>query len=123
MFSDELKARTKTFALDVMDLIAPLCWPSPAAPLANQLLRSGTAIGAHYRSASKAMSGADFEYKIKQVEEEADESAYWLELLTEKRWCTSPEAFKLLAEANELTAMFAAISIKLKEKRRRPPNS
>src|SRR5436190_209079 len=73
MFSDELKARTKKFALDVIDLTMPLSWPSKAAAMANQLLRSGTAIGAHYRSASKAKSNADFAYKIGMVEEEADE--------------------------------------------------
>ena len=96
MFSDELKARTKRFALKVIDLTAPLSWPSRAAVLATQLLRSATAVGANYRAACKAKSGADFAYKIKLVEEEADESAYWLEVLTESRLCASPEAAALL---------------------------
>jgi len=110
-----VEGATKRFALAVIELTISLSWPSRAAALANQLLRSGTAIGAQYRAASKAKSRADFAYKIKLVEEEADESAYWLELLAESPLSPTPAVIKLLAEANELAALFSAISIKLRK--------
>jgi len=73
------------------------------------LLRSSSSIGANYRSACKGKSTADFINKITIVEEEADESIYWLELIEESGLVNSKEVFLLKKEANELTAIFTAI--------------
>ena len=83
MNKEEMKQRTKRFALDIIRLVRSL----PRSPLADtmgrQLLRAGTSVGANYRAACRAKSTADFIAKMGTVEEEIDESAYWLELLTE----------------------------------------
>src|SRR5512147_2096321 len=79
----ELRKRTKQFALRIIHL----CDKLPARPvgrvIANQLLRSGTYVGANYRAACRARSTPDFVSKLGVVLEEADESAYWLELIVE----------------------------------------
>src|SRR5947207_2524121 len=81
MDAEEFKRRTMKFALDVIQLQGILP-PKPASHvLGGQLLRSATSVGANYRSACRAKSAADFLHKMAIVEEEADESAYWLELI------------------------------------------
>jgi four helix bundle protein len=105
----ELKRRTQRFAVDVIKFIDGL----PAKPtlnvLSNQLLRSSSSVGANYRSACRGKSSADFINKIVIVEEEADESIYWLELMEEAGLVDSNKIFALKKEANELTAIFTAI--------------
>ena len=76
--------------------------------IGRQLLRAATAVGANYRATCRARSRADFVSKIGVVEEEADESAFWLELLNELHAMDRDEGNRLLHEANELTAIFAA---------------
>ncbi len=83
MTSEELKKRTKTFALEVIKLGDELPRKKAADVIFGQLVRSGTSVGANYRSACRARSRADFISKITIVEEEADESVYWIELLDE----------------------------------------
>ena len=83
MNSDELKARTKQFALRVIRLVESLPRGRTADVIGKQLLRSGTSVGANYRAACRAKSTADFISKMGTVEEEADESLYWMELLIE----------------------------------------
>jgi len=77
--------------------------------LSNQLIRCSTSIGANYRSACKGKSTADFINKIVIVEEEADESIYWLDLLEESGMVNNKDVYELKKEANELTAIFTAI--------------
>ena len=74
----ELKSRTKQFALSIIELVAKLPNTPAGRTMGNQLIRSGTAIGANYRAACRAKSTADFIAKIDTVEEESDESCYWL---------------------------------------------
>ena len=103
----ELLSRTKQFAMSIIHCINELPKDSTTKILSNQLLRAGTSIGANYRAACRAKCKADFIYKIKVVEEEADESIYWLELLQETT--RDPKISNLIKEANELTAIFTQI--------------
>lgn len=108
MDADELKRRTKTFALRIVRLVESLPNTLSAKVIGNQLLRAGTSAGANYRAACRARSQADFISKIGVVEEEADESAYWLELLIEAGILPADKLKDLLNEANELTAIFTS---------------
>jgi four helix bundle protein len=76
-----MKQRTKLFALGVIQLVESLPKERTAEVLGRQLLRSGTSIGSNYRSACRSRSIADFISKMGIVEEESDESLYWMELL------------------------------------------
>ncbi|OGU29090.1 MAG: hypothetical protein A2057_09725 [Ignavibacteria bacterium GWA2_35_9] len=78
--------------------------------ISRQILKSGTSIGANYRAACRAKSKDDFRYKIKIVEEEADETLYWLQLIFESKILTDVLVEKLIKEADELTAIFTSIS-------------
>jgi four helix bundle protein len=109
--ADLLKARTKRFALDVLAFRRALPMTDDAADIGRQLSRSATAVGANYRSACRARSDAEFAARIGVVLEEADEAAFWLEIVTEGDFSKQPQALLLLDEANQLTAIFAASSI------------
>lgn len=112
---NDLLDRTKSFAINIIQFIQSIPMNSISKVLGNQLLRSGTSVGANYRSAQRAKSKPDFIYKIKIAEEEADESIYWLELIiTSKILKDFSEAERLLKEANELTAILGTIAIKSK---------
>ena len=108
MKPEELKQRTKKFSLQVIKLVGTLPNVKVADVLGRQLLRSATSVGANYRAACRARSMADFVSKINVVEEEADESAYWLELLLETKMVNDSITRSLFAEASELTAIFTA---------------
>jgi four helix bundle protein len=108
MTPDELKARTKAFSLEIIRFVSGLPRTEVARVIGRQLLRAGTAVGANYRAACRARSSADFKAKLAIVEEEADESLYWLELLSEAGITTGKSLFILLKEANELVAIFTA---------------
>ncbi len=103
-----LKKRTKEFAIRVLRLVDSLQRGRSEDILGRQLVRAATSIGANYRAACKARSRADFISKITIVEEEADETQYWLELLIELGKSDQPEITALLEEAKELTAIFTA---------------
>ena len=105
----ELKRRTQRFAIDVIKFVEELPPSRSLTVLSNQLLRSSSSVGANYRSACKGKSTADFINKIVIVEEEADESIYWLELMEESGLVTTGPILPLKKEANELTAIFTAI--------------
>ncbi len=107
----DLKQRTQQFALRVIKLVESLPAGRTADVLGKQLLRSGTSVGANYRSACRARSVADFQSKMGIVEEEADESAYWMELMVEAGLVKPARLQSLLNEAGELTAI-AVSSIK-----------
>lgn len=105
---EELKRRTKQFALRAINLVEAIPRGRTADVLGRQLLRSGTSVGANYRAACRAKSTADFIAKMGIVEEEADESLYWMELLIETE-IVKPERLELLMkEGNELLAITVA---------------
>lgn len=104
----ELKARTKQFALKIMKLAGALPETANGRAIGNQLIRSGTSVGANYRAACRARSKAEFISKIGIVEEEADESAFWLELIIESSLMDEKTVLPLHKEAEELTAIFTA---------------
>src|SRR6266498_3761834 len=83
MTSNELKARTKRFAIDVIVFAKSLPGDPVTAVMTRQLVKSGTSVGANYRSSCRAKSRADFIAKMAIAEDEADETQYWLEVLVE----------------------------------------
>jgi four helix bundle protein len=103
-----LEGRTKQFHIDVIRLCASLPRNAAGFEIAKQLIRSAGSVGANYRATMRAKSKADFVYKIQIVLEEADESHYWLEIIKEAELISGNEINRLIGEANELTAIFAA---------------
>jgi len=103
-----MKQRTKAFALRVIKLVNRVSSDFIGRRLGDQLLRSGTSIAANYRSACRARSKADFINKLGIVEEEADESALWIELMSESCIVPHRKVEQLLNEANQITAMMVA---------------
>lgn len=105
---EEFRLRTKQFALRVIRLVDWL--PKGRTPdiIGRQLLRSATSVGANYRAACRGRSGAEFCAKLGIVEEEADECAYWVELLIETGIVPKKRVHDLLVEANEIVAMTVA---------------
>ncbi len=108
MDREELKRRTKAFALHVIRFVSQMPNNPVSRTLGNQLLKAGTSVGANYRSACRARSRADFISKIGIVEEESDESLYWLEVIGESGIVKSEEISDLMKEADELVAIFTA---------------
>jgi four helix bundle protein len=108
MNKDELKRRTKTFALDVIKFVESLPRGKTAEIIGRQLLRSGTSVGANYRAACRARSSADFIAKMGIVEEELDESIYWLELLMDASIVSCDRVVLLTKEAGELLAIIVS---------------
>jgi four helix bundle protein len=111
MTPDELKHRTKTFAIEVIKTAKSLPSDYVTAHIARQLVRSGTSVGANYRSSCRAKSEADFIAKMSIVEEEADETGYWLELLVETNAITPKAVAAISSEADQLVRI-AVASIK-----------
>ena len=105
MKENDLKKRTKEFAVRIVRLVRELLRDKVTEVLGRQLLRCGTSVGANYRSACRAKSKADFIAKMAIVEEEADEVSYWLELLVEVGGIKETIALPLMQEANELVAI------------------
>ena len=118
MNQEEMKQRTKLFALGIIQLVESLPKERTAEVLGRQLLRSGTSVGSNYRSACRAKSIADFISKMGIVEEEADESLYWMELLIEAGIEISINMGALMKEARELLAITVS-SIKTARKNKK----
>jgi len=118
MTPDELKRRTRQFALRVIRLAEALPRSRAADVIGRQLVRSGSSVGANYRAACRARSNADFIAKMSIVEEEADETVYWLELLVDSKMVSAPALQPLLKEANELLAITVASVNTARGKRR-----
>ncbi|HSP45682.1 MAG TPA: four helix bundle protein [Chthoniobacterales bacterium] len=108
MNEQEMIARTKQFALRIMKLVGALPRSIQGRAIGGQLMRSGTSVAANYRAACRARSKAEFIAKLGTVEEEADESAFWLELIVEGELLTAAKVQPLLIEAGELVAITAA---------------
>ena len=113
----DMRQRTRQFALRIIKLYAALPKTVEAQVLGKQVLRSGTSAGAHYREACRAKSNADFISKIEGGLQELDETLYWLELLEESHIVSSKRLQPLKQETNELIAMFVTMSRGLKQKR------
>jgi four helix bundle protein len=112
-----LKDRTKQFALRVIHLVEALPKTAAGRAIGNQLTRSGTSVGANYRAACRGRSKADFIAKLGIVIEEADESAYWLELIMDAKLLKAERVMPLYQEAEELVAIFTATAKTAKKNR------
>ena len=110
MTEKELKIRTRRFAADVLNFADKLPNRRSANIIANQLGRSASSVAANYRAACRGRSHAEFTAKIGVVEEEADESVFWLDLLPDTKNANLEDVTPLLKEARELTAIFTAAS-------------
>ena len=108
MNEGELKSRTKQFSLRVIKLVGALPKTVEGRAIGNQLIRSGTSVGANYRAACRGRSKVEFIAKLGVVEEEADESAFWMELIIESGLMEKKLAEPLLKEAGELVAIMTA---------------
>jgi four helix bundle protein len=104
----ELKQRTKLFAIRIVKLFRSLPHSPDAQTLGKQVLRSGTSVAANYRAVCRARSKAEFISKMGIVVEEADETVFWLELLSETDVLRPERTIEILKEANELLAIFGA---------------
>ena len=105
---EQLRDRTKAFALRIIRLYRSLPYKTDAQVLGKQLLRCGTSVAANYRAVCRARSKAEFVAKMGVVVEGADEAIVWLELMTESGILPLERTEALLKEAKELTAIFAA---------------
>jgi four helix bundle protein len=113
----ELEARTKHFALSVIQVVGELPRSKASDVIGHQLLKSGTSIGANYREANRAQSHEDFIHKVSICEKEAVETEYWLELALEANLATSSSIEGLLKEVRELLAIFVASGRTAKSRR------
>ena len=104
----ELKARTKAFALRIVALVDRMPRTLAGQIIDRQLLRSATSVGANYPAACRAQSRAEFAAKLSIVVEEADESLYWLEILSESGLVKPERLRELIKEADELVAIAAS---------------
>ena len=104
-----LTQRTKEFSLRIIRMVASLPASSAARVMGNQVLRSGTSIGANYREANRARSKAEFIAKIGDCLKETDETCYWLELLGESGTISKKKLSDLLDESQQMMAIFITI--------------
>jgi four helix bundle protein len=105
---EQLKLRCKLFALSVIQMTEGLPRKNATFPICNQVIRSATSIGANYRAALRARSKAEFLAKLGIVEEEADETLYWLELIKDSGLADSVSIDPIWKECNELLSIFIA---------------
>ena len=108
MDEQEFKKRTKQLALRIIKLVSSLPKNTVADVIGKQLIRSGTSVGANYRSACRARSTADLIAKLRIVEEEADECLYWMELIVEAQLVDATNLRSIMSKTNEILAMTVA---------------
>jgi four helix bundle protein len=113
---EEILFRTKQIGLDVIKLINELPSNPASWVITKQIVRSATSVGANYRAACRAKSTADFIYKLKIVEEETDETNYWIEILVESDLTSEKRVENLKNELNELLSIFVSSINTLKNK-------
>ena len=116
MDAEDLKMRTKQFALRILKLVAALPNNHQGRTVGGQLVRAGTSVGSNYRAACRGRSRAEFIAKLGIVEEEADESTFWLELIIEGSLLKASLVQPLLDEANELTRIMAGSRVTAKKR-------
>lgn len=107
---EDLRTRTKRFALAIIQLSIKLPKTDEIAVIKRQLLRGATSVAAHYREACRARSDAEFVSKMEGGLQELDESQLWLELLIESALCDWPATRDLANEVNELISVFVTIA-------------
>jgi four helix bundle protein len=112
--NEDLRLRTKRFALRIIRMFVALPKTDVARVLGRQVLRSGTSVGANYREAYRARSKSEFISKVGDCLKELEETSYWLELLVESTTVPSRRMAALLRETEELLAIFTTISKKSK---------
>jgi len=122
MDENQLKNRTKAFAKNIIRLCRKLPNNMEGRLIGNQIFRSGTSIAANYRAACRAKSTADFVSKLAIVEEEADETLFWLEILSEMEVIDKSHIESLMKENNEIIAIIVA-SIKTSRQKKLNPKS
>ena len=110
MTTQELKDRTRRFAIEVLKLGESIPATVSGRAIASQLIRAGTSVGANYRAACRARSRAEFVSKVGIVEEEANETTFWLEIAVDARLLHEPSIQLLRQEADELTRIMVASS-------------
>lgn len=111
MIEAELKERTKKFGLRAIDVVEALPGGLACDIVARQLVSAATSVGANYRAVCRSKSDADFIYKLTVVEEEADESGFWLEIIRDRGWIPERRITPLINEADELTAIMVSSRI------------
>lgn len=116
----DLKDRTKKFALDVIRFCSRMPNRREYWVIGKQLIECASSVGANYRSACRGKSRADFIAKLSIVEEEADESLYWMELIEELEDYRSADLQRLEAEANQLVAIFVSSKRTARKNSERP---
>ena len=116
MTPEELKRRTKRFALDILKLSDTIPKSTAGRAIASQLIRSATSVAANYRAVCLARSRAEFGSKLGVVVEEADESTFWLEILIESGLLEAPATRRLLRESGEKTRIMLASRRKVAER-------
>src|SRR2546423_11864687 len=113
---DDLRSRTKAFALRIVNLYESLPQSGSAHVLGHQLLRSGTSVGANFREAHRARSNAEFVSKVGDSLKELEETAYWLELLVESGTVSGKKLASLLNETSQLIAILTSIAKKVRSR-------
>ena len=108
MTPEDLKRRTKAFAIKIIQFARTLPSDTVAIVMVRQLVRSGMSVGANYRSSCRAKSDRDFISKLTTAEEEADESQYWLEVLVDSKIARAEAVAPLIDEADQLVRIFVA---------------
>lgn len=116
MTEAQFKERTKEYGLRIIRLVEALSDTQTASIIGRQLLRAGTSVGANYRAACRGQSTADTLAKLAIVEEEADESLYWMELLAKSGLVSEDRLRPLLDEGDQIVAMTVASIKTLREK-------
>jgi len=113
----DLRERTKRFALEIIKMYSSLPKTTEAQILGKQVLRSGTSVGAQYREGIRARSNAEFVSKIEGALQELEETGYWLELLMESKIVSKENLSGLFSETGELTAILTTCSKNVKERK------
>jgi len=108
-FGQQLEQRTKAFAVQIINLVKGLPNDRTGDVIRYQIVKSGTSVGANYREANRAVSRADFKYRISISEKEASETQYWLEVISEVGWLPGEQIQPVLTECSELIALFTSI--------------
>ena len=113
---NDLRERTTEFALRIVRMYMNLPKTTEAQTLGKQVLRSGTSVGAQFRESQRAKSDADFIHKLESVLQEADETAYWLELLVRAEIVPAKKLEALRSEIDEIIAILVTIVTKVKKR-------
>ena len=116
MDSNELKNRTKKYSIAILDLVEMLPNTISRRAVSNQIVRSGTSVGANYRAVCRARSDREFIAKMSIVIEESDETLFWLEIILQKEWVNKSQVDGIWKEGNELTAIFVSSMKTIKDR-------